>query len=140
LHLAGYTALAAGFGIDGWFGSSLLRAVEALAYPAMCYVVIRSLVRARVEAAVLEAGGTDRMSAAFVRTLTVFGDAMDSELLTRSGLRLISQFLRARCGVLITGPDQDGGLTVEATVDSVGGPFALRPGSGSGRERARHPR
>ncbi|MEK6588068.1 MAG: HAMP domain-containing sensor histidine kinase [Chloroflexota bacterium] len=147
LHLAGYTALAAGFGIDGWFGSSLLRAVEALAYPAMCYVVIRSLVRARVEEAVLEAGGTDRMSAAFVRTLTVFGDAMDSELLTRSGLRLISQFLRARSGVLITGPDQDGGLTVEATVDLVGGPFALRPGSGSGpfgsaqgrRERARLP-
>lgn len=129
LHVAGYTALAAGFGIDGWFGSGLLRAVEALAYPAMCYVVIRSLVRARVEEAVLEAGGTDRMSAAFVRTLTVFGDAMDSELLTRSGLRLISQFLRARSGVLITGPDQAGELTVEATVDSLGGPF----GSAQGR-------
>ena len=125
-HVAGYAALAAGFGVDGWFGSGLLRAVEALVYPAMCFVVVRGLIRAVVDEAVLEAGGTDRISDAFVRALKIFDDAMDRELLTRSGLRLIGQFLRARYAVLISGPDQDGGLFVEAAFDPVSGREAAR--------------
>ncbi len=107
-------------------GTGVLRSAEALVYPVVCLLIIRRLVQGGVEQAVLDAGGTERMSAALARALPVLDRAMDRELLAHSGLRLISHFLRARYGVLIVGPDPDGGLVVQAAVDPQGGPEPAR--------------
>jgi len=40
------TALAIGFGLDGLYGTTLTRTVEALAYPFLSFLIIRNLIRA----------------------------------------------------------------------------------------------
>jgi len=126
MYALAYTALAFGFGLDGFFGTGLLRTGEALVYPVVALLISRKLVRGGVEQVSLGAGGTERTSAALARALPVFDRAMDKQLLAHSGLRLISHFLGARYGVLLVGPDPDGGLSVEAAVDPQGGPEPAR--------------
>ncbi len=54
----------------------------------------------------------------FSEALKLFGEAMQPELLTHSGLQLIVRFLQARYGLIFDAPDQAGGLALAAAVDA----------------------
>jgi signal transduction histidine kinase len=114
IFISGYSLLLIGFLVGTWVLPETLPLLETVVYPAMSFFAIGMLLESAQVAEPLSP------FAAFTKAIGLFEQAMEPKLLTNSGLRLITYFLRARYGLVLRRPDQSGGMAIVAAVDSAG--------------------